>query len=291
MNAILLRASALLFMVSLLAGLREASSESNPPARIETARLVQIKPNVVTDLPIRLLPDALLPKQVMILIHGAPSTLTFTKGRSFSSGVWLVPQADLLQLKVLASRQALGLQAHLTISLVSLDGTVLAERRMMLDVSETSNDTKSQASIASPPLADTRSTASEVMPARRDDPLPPPSHSGVRIVPTESRPGSLERKPAVLSISPAEEAERLKSGQAALALEDVAGARLILEYLVSRGSAAGAYYLAQTYDPQILARTTVGALFKPDEEVAASWYAKAAEMGHPEARKKIAGTK
>ena len=160
---------------------------------------------------------------------------------------------------------------------------------MTLGVSETFRDTKSPDSTASLPLAKTSSVASEFMPARRDDSLL--SQSGVRIVPAEDRPSGLDQKPAVLSISPAEEAQRLKSAQAAFELEDVTGARLILEYLVNHGSATGTYYLAQTYDPQILVRSTVGALLKPDQEVAARWYAKAAEMGHPEARKKIAQTK
>ena len=98
-------------------------------------------------------------------------------------------------------------------------------------------------------------------------------------------------KPASLSISPSEEAERLKSGQAALALDDLNGARLIFEYLATRGSAAGAYQLAQTYDPQILARTPMGAMFRPDPKVAESWYRRAAELGHVEAGKKLPGKK
>ena len=75
----------------------------------------------------------------------------------------------------------------------------------------------------------------------------------------------------------------------ALALEDVSGARLIFEFLADRGSAAGAYHLAQTYDPQIVAVSPLGSGPRPDAELARNWYLKAAELGHPEARKKIAG--
>jgi TPR repeat protein len=90
-----------------------------------------------------------------------------------------------------------------------------------------------------------------------------------------------------MSISPSEEAERLRSAQVALALDDLGGARLIFEYLATRGSATGAYQLAQTYDPQILVRTPIGAMFKPDAKVAEGWYLRAAELGHVEARKKL----
>ena len=115
--------------------------------------------------------------------------------------------------------------------------------------------------------------AAEVKPAA----APPPAPAAV--------------KPAGLSISPSEEAERLKSGQAALALDDWAAARLIFEYLAAHGSAAGAYQLGQTYDPQFLARTPMGALFKPDAKIAESWYVKAAELGHAEARKRLSASK
>lgn len=94
-------------------------------------------------------------------------------------------------------------------------------------------------------------------------------------------------KPA-LAMSPLEEAERLKRGQAALANDDIASARLIFEYLANRGSAAGAYQLALTYDPQVQTRDPFGTSVRPDESLAEWWYRKAAELGHPKAREALA---
>ena len=81
-------------------------------------------------------------------------------------------------------------------------------------------------------------------------------------------------------MSPREEAERLKSAEDALALQDVGGARLILEYLARRGSAEGAYRLARSHDPEL----TRGA---GNAALAAQWYAKAAELGHAAALSKV----
>ena len=139
-----------------------------------------------------------------------------------------------------------------------------------------------------PPAPEIKPTAA--LPAVPEDKPAPPLAPDVK--PAGAPPAAAPVvEAASLSISPKEEAERLKSGQAALALDDLAGARLIFEYLATHGSAAGAYQLAQTYDPQIVARMPMGALFKPDAKVAESWYLKAAELGHAEARKKLSAKK
>ena len=103
-------------------------------------------------------------------------------------------------------------------------------------------------------------------------------------------PAPAEAKAPALSMPTAEEAVRLKRGQAALELDDIAGARLIFEYLANHGSAAGAYQLALTYDPKTQSLNPLAST-GPDAKMAEHWYRKAAELGHPEARKKIAAQK
>jgi WD40 repeat protein/uncharacterized caspase-like protein len=139
------------------------------------------------------------------------------------------------------------------------------------------SDPATKPSVALPP-------APKVKPEIKSTATLPPV---TEVKPAAVPPAAPVAKPAGLSISPSEEAERLRSAQVALALDDVGGARLIFEYLATHGSAAGAYQLAQTYDPQILVRTPIGAMFKPDAKVAEGWYLRAAELGHAEARKKL----
>jgi WD40 repeat protein len=151
----------------------------------------------------------------------------------------------------------------------------------------------SNAPAALPPR-DRQSTPSALKAGSRDDRSFEPSPPTVSVLPEKpaaALPPAPDVKPAGLSISLTEEAERLKRAQAALALDDIAGARLIFEYLATHGSAAGTYHLGQTFDPEILARTPMGALFRPDAKIAESWYSKAAELGHAEARKKLSAKK
>jgi hypothetical protein len=271
----LLRAAVLLLALSPLANNGRLLAQS-PAARavIEASPTLDLTPNVETAFAIRIAAGADLPKRTMLLIQGIPTTLSLTEGRVFDSGVWFVPVADLPKLKIVAASEAAGVRTPLTLTLVSLEGTVLAEGRITLAVNK--------ATGAAP--VETMSTAAEVKAPVRDDAL--------ATAPPAAKPAPAKHAAPVpaTALSPVEEAERLKSGQAALALNDVAAARLVFEYLAKRGSAAGAWHMAQTYDPQVLARR-VGTQIKPDEAAAAKWYAKAAEMGHAEARKKVAGNR
>lgn len=89
------------------------------------------------------------------------------------------------------------------------------------------------------------------------------------------------------SVSPQQEADMLARSQDILKLGDVAGARLLLQYLADHGSGAGAFGLAQTYDPPYLAALGVRGL-KGDSKMARSWYEKARALGSEEAASRLA---
>jgi hypothetical protein len=58
---------------------------------------------------------------------------------------------------------------------------------------------------------------------------------------------------------------------------DITGARLLYEHLARRGSALGAFALAQSYDPKFLQKLYVRGL-SPDAKQADYWYQRAAEL-------------
>lgn len=60
---------------------------------------------------------------------------------------------------------------------------------------------------------------------------------------------------------------------------DIAGARLMLDYIARRDSPRGAFALAQTYDPQFLESLGVRGGVKPNIAKALQWYRKAARLG------------
>lgn len=72
-------------------------------------------------------------------------------------------------------------------------------------------------------------------------------------------------------------------GDAALAVGDIVGARLLYERAAAMGSATAATAAGKTYDLDFLLRADTHGI-RPDQEAAAAWYRKAAALGDPEAR-------
>lgn len=264
-----------LLRVAVLAGLLAAHDGGHPASAqaysIETEPFLHIDARVESPLPIHLGPAG-LPKQAMVLVHGLNSAFSLTRGRLFESGVWAVGVSDLPDLQVMASSRAAGSQLPLTVSLVALDGAVLAKAALTLVVREPAGGVETSATTA--PLA-APAQASGTPRKARPTPNAAAEPSLALVAPGPAR----EAPTPAPRISPREEAERLKSAEEALALDDVGGARLILEYLARRGSAEGAYRLARSHDPE-LARA------RGNQALAAQWYAKAAELGHAAARGK-----
>jgi hypothetical protein len=290
MNRTLLGAATLSLLAASIGSICAPSAQSQQLASIEAGPVVRISEGGETALPIQIKSRAPLPGRAMVLIRGLPAEFTLSSGRMFDSGVWAVPPADIARLKIVAGPQIINGQLPLTLSLVLLDGTVLANTAIEVVVSEQPDDKLLEASQGRRIAPETQATVGELQPASGKTPFTQSTRASIpAAAPAAPPPKPPAAKLPALRIAAEEEEERLKSGQDALDLDDIAGARLIFEYLANRGSAAGAYRLAQTYDPKVLARTTIGSLYKPDENVAKDWYLKAAEMGYVEARNKLAG--
>ena len=83
---------------------------------------------------------------------------------------------------------------------------------------------------------------------------------------------------ASVTLSRATEQTLLERASAQLTHGDGPGARAVYEALAHYGSARGAFSLAETYDPNVLAREPACKL-TPDLRLAREWYSKAAELG------------
>lgn len=260
----MLRVAAISLVLLAMAGSAPSYGQTAAAPRIEAPGALTLEPAREIALPIRIETGGPVLGAAMVLLYGLPGHITLTGGRLFESGVWAVPAADLARTGFVTGENAPpGQGSELSITLVSLDGTVLAERRMMLLIAGTEQVAAATRSISSPVQP---SAAEAAVIAPEEPPLP------------------------VLRIPAEEEAQRLKRGDEALALSDVAAARLIFEHLAALGSADGAFKLGQTYDPEVIASMAGGSMIRPDAASAARWYAKAAAMGHAEASEKIAGS-
>jgi hypothetical protein len=92
------------------------------------------------------------------------------------------------------------------------------------------------------------------------------------------QPVAVNPSPKASGITGPEEDKLLARANDLMQRGDITGARLLYEHLALRGSALGAFALAQSYDPKHLKKLYVRGL-APDEKQANYWYRKAAELG------------
>lgn len=115
------------------------------------------------------------------------------------------------------------------------------------------------------PQVDTSPTAAVGAPSPKSAPKPPPPPAGSQLPNQDmlmARAGALFQK------------------------GDVAGARIIFEYLAAQGNAAAAIAMGETFDPGVLSRLVVKGL-ESDVAKARQWYEKAEELGSRDARPRL----
>ena len=95
-------------------------------------------------------------------------------------------------------------------------------------------------------------------------------------------PGATKRDTQLPKLPAEQEDKMLKRASTLLGQNDIAGARLIFQYLANHGSAGGAFALAESYDPRKWGSHRVTGM-APDGGLARTWYARAAELGSREA--------
>ena len=94
--------------------------------------------------------------------------------------------------------------------------------------------------------------------------------------------------PAVPARDPAEIAAKTKLGADLLASGDIAAARLMFARVAEAGEAAGAFGLAETYDPAVLRTLRLRGAIASNSALARHWYEQARDMGSAAAIERIA---
>ncbi len=93
--------------------------------------------------------------------------------------------------------------------------------------------------------------------------------------------------PASAAISPQVEEAMFAKSDRLLETGDVAGARLVFDFLARQGSARGAFALAQTYDPEFLESLNVRGGVRANMAKAMKWYREAARLGSEQASTRL----
>ncbi len=99
-------------------------------------------------------------------------------------------------------------------------------------------------------------------------------------------PSSASRPPASAD-NASEIAAKMKIGAELMASGDITAARMMFERAAEAGEAAGAFALAETYDPVVLRRLRLRGGIAPDVALARRWYEKARDLGSIAAPERI----
>jgi hypothetical protein len=231
---------------------------------IDVAKTILAEPATVVPFPIRAGPARAIPRNCFVRVRGLPPMAALTEGYSIGPGSWAVPLQALADLKITLP-VATGGPADVTVSLVAVDGSVLAEVRTTLIVG-------SQLRSNTPPPSGAPAPAVE---ARAPQPL------------SAGRPerGPPAASPSAVALTPADREralQLLKKGEEQLAQGLVAPARLLFERAADLGLAEAAMALGATYDAAELEKPNLRGI-AADIKQAKRWYERALELGASEA--------
>jgi hypothetical protein len=185
-----------------------------------------------------------------LLIRNIPEGVRVSAGMA-TGRIWVVPLREASTLR-LVSKPGVNAQFLLEFHLIGPHNRVLAK------TTATVNLRQDQPVAAFAPASPTP-----------DAPKPP-----------------VRPRPQAEPLTPRAEAILLARGKDLLQQGGIAAARLIFEDLAVDGSAAGALALAQSYDPAYVVPSAASAA-APSLAKARKWYERAAELGNPDAKRRL----
>jgi hypothetical protein len=266
--------SVLLFGSGVLTSIpRTAAQSSEITGSIQVAAEIKVAPSVMTPLPIRIALGADFPPQAMLLVHGLPARVTLSEGRSFGTGVWAVPLANVSRLEI-APATGTGGRTSISFELVTLEGKILAQAKSTLQIAPVAvEQRKAPQSTANSGASDTIALTAGSLPP---DTPPVPDTIG-------DRTASVAPEAQISSEQSDHFRKLIERGDELMQSGKVSSARLLYQSAAEGGSAEAALALAETYDGGELVRGKVMGGNRPDLAMAKKWYQKAKQLGSPEA--------
>lgn len=225
---------------------------------------VTAEPGVSTPLGIRLGAPAALPRSSFLRIRGLPPMASLSEGHAIAPGSWAVPISAVGNLSVMMAPEGPA-RSDITVTLVSVEGAVLAETRTTLTV----------AAAGSPARGANASTSSLRSGPEPQSDARPSFGAGPRLAPSMS---ADDRERAV---------RLLQKGEEHLAEGNVSAARLMFERAADVGLAQAAMALAATFDATELSRLSVRGGIQPDANEARRWYERALQLGAVDAEPRL----
>src|SRR5215472_10072886 len=118
-------------VVCSFAALQPAWVHAQSEPAINAGPTILVEPGAESPLPILIGPQETIPKNSFLRLRGLPHDAPLTEGHAIAPGSWAIPLAALPTLKISLPIGLSG-KADVTISLVSVEGVVLAETRSSL---------------------------------------------------------------------------------------------------------------------------------------------------------------
>jgi hypothetical protein len=250
---------------------RPVCAQSRVSPTITVAPTVSAEAASQVRLPIALGPTGTLPSQSFIRLRGLPPNVAVSDAYSIAPGSWAVPLAALPNLKLILPAGVSG-RSNIVITLVALDGTVLAEVKCALDVAPAQHQSERRAPAPA-------SNASILRPAMRIETSPDAAEPHGPASPAVAAPPIAPRD--------RERAWRaMEKGNQELEDGNVSTARLFYEYAADVGLADAAMALAATFDASELAKLNVRGI-APNAKETQRWYERARQLGAAEADQRL----
>ena len=247
---------------AMVAPLRPAAQQAEPPPSIRVAPMIVAAANSETVLAIEIGPLDARPSTSFVSLRGLPPTVALRDGHAVGPGSWAVPLSALPFLTAQIPATQAG-QSEIVVSLIATDGQLLAQARSTLVIQP----------VIQPSAQAGPGAGSRVAPA-------PTAGQVASAAPPSAMPEAAAEQRA--------RAERLLArGEAYLANGNIMGARDFFERAADAGLAAAALRLAATYDPAVLKRLKVQGV-APDASLARKWYERARDLGSAEAGESLA---
>ena len=242
-----------------IGGAQWSAAQRRDLPRIVVAPTIVAEPASQAPFVIQVGPPHALPSNSFLRLRGFPASVSLTEGHAIAPGSWAIPLFGLPSLKAIVPAGVSG-RNEISITLVGVDGTTLAESRTALV-------------IAAPP------------PPEKPQPPPPQRQA----VPAAAAPSARMPPPTPdLSVEDKARAERmLAQGTRHLEQGNISAARMFFQRAAEAGLAAGALRMGATYDPQELGRLDLLAGVTADRKEARKWYELARDLGAPDATERL----
>jgi len=252
-------------------GPTQAWAQASARPGITVAANISAEPASETAFGIRVGPADAVPRNSFLRVRGLPPMAALSEGHSIAPGTWAVSLAALPDLRIMLPAGAAG-RSEIVITLVAVDGSVLAEAKATLAIAAARQLERGQ--------------------PRRDATGPPSTATILRAgVPPQPPPETADPRgpapPPGITPQDRERAQRLmKKGDAQLDEGNVSAARLFYERAAEAGLAQAAMALAATFDSAEFARLKLRGI-DADPKEARRWYERARQLGAADADERL----